>query len=425
MARRQPERTVRVTPTVSFEDYQDIGFQQAAARANTPTTTAISSPTSIGTNRAEFMAGERATTPAQSVENLVAFNKAVEQAAYRAGERDTATVRSVENVPVVQDEQTTYRAGERGDNPPPGPGTSAVSAPVGPAVNPPVEPPAGLTTGQQNALTIINGWMKEWGIEGLSDVVKNWIGQDKSEDAALFELRGTDAYAKRFPGMKLRADSNLAPINEATYLALEDDYDAWARYYGVEGSFGATTEERRTKFGNLIGKNVNTTTFRDYVDTVVTRVNKADPSIKKTLNDFYGITDTDLKNYYINPTENVKALQEKVTAAEIGAAAASQALMASKQRSEELARFGIDRELALTGYERIANALPEGRKLSGIYREEGIDYTQETAEEEEFKGMESAARKRRRLAGLSEASFQQSGALTQSSLGARGVAGQI
>jgi len=47
------------------------------------------------------------------------------------------------------------------------------------------------------------------------------------------------------------------------------------------------------------------------------------------------------------------------------------------------------------------------------------------AEEEEFKGMESAARARRRLSGLAEASFGGSGGLTQGALGGRGTAGQI
>jgi hypothetical protein len=282
-----------------------------------------------------------------------------------------------------------------------------------------------LDIDQTNALSIVRGYLKMWGLDSLTGVVEGWIKGKVSEDAALMNLRQQPAYKARFSGLALREKNNLPPIDEATYLALEDDYDAWARYYGVEGAFGTTREQREASFANLIGKNVNATTFKDYVDTVVTRVNRADPSIKQTLNTFYGITDTDLKNYYINPSENVKALQDKVTAAEIGAAGIAQALNVSRARAEDLARFGIDRERAIQGYERVAGALPEGQKLSDIYREEGIRYTQEMAEEEEFKGMESAARARRRLSGLAEASFGGSGGLTQGALGGRGTAGQI
>jgi hypothetical protein len=276
----------------------------------------------------------------------------------------------------------------------------------------------------QDAFDIVRGYLRMWNLGSLEGIVRGWIQNKVSSDAALMNLRGQQAYKDRFKGMELREKANLVPIDEATYLTLEDDYDAWARYYGVEGAFGTTREERQTSFANLIGKNVNPNTFKEFVDTVVTRVDRADPAIKQTLNRFYGITDNDLKNYYINPTENIKALQEKVTAAEIGAAGLAQALNITRASAEDLARFGIDRERALIGYERIAGALPEGQKLSGIYREEGIDYSQETAEEEEFKGLESAARKRRRLFSLAEASFAGSGALTQSALGGE-AAGQI
>jgi hypothetical protein len=49
--------------------------------------------------------------------------------------------------------------------------------------------------------------------------------------------------------------------------------------------------------------------------------------------------------------------------------------------------------------------VPEGTKLSDIYNEAKIDYTQSTAEEEVFKGSASAERKRKQLKQLEEASF--------------------
>ena len=278
---------------------------------------------------------------------------------------------------------------------------------------------------EQNALDVVRGYLKQWNLESLEDIVLGWMRNKTSADAALMKLRGEGAYKERFSGMELRAKAGLPPIDEATYLALEDDYDAWARYYGVEGSFGTTAVERQKNFANLIGKNVSAPVFKEFADTVSTRINNADPAIKTTLNRFYGITDTDLKNYLINPSENIKALQAKVTAAEIGAAGIAQGLNVNRGRAEEFVTLDIDRDRARTGFQRIARSLPEGQLLSGIYGEEGIRYTQETAEDEEFKGLESAARKRRRLANLAEASFEQSSAITQGSLSGRGTAGQV
>jgi hypothetical protein len=278
---------------------------------------------------------------------------------------------------------------------------------------------------EQNALDVVRGYLKQWNLESLENIVLGWMRNKTSADAALMKLRGEGAYKERFSGMELREKAGLAPIDEATYLALEDDYDAWARYYGVEGSFGTTAVERQKNFANLIGKNVSAPVFKEFADTVSTRINNADPAIKTTLNRFYGITDTDLKNYLINPSENIKALEAKVTAAEIGAAGIAQGLNVSRGRAEEFVTLDIDQDKARTGFQRIARSLPEGQLLSGIYGEEGIRYTQETAEDEEFKGLESAARKRRRLASLAEASFEQSSAITQGSLSGRGTAGQV
>jgi len=305
-----------------------------------------------------------------------------------------------------------------------GGGTGAAGGGGSPVTDEP-EPEEELDFDQSNALDIVKGYLKMWKLDSLTGVVEGWIKGKVSEEAALMNLRNTKAYKERFSGLELRSKAGMVPIDEATYLALEDDYDAWARYYGVEAAFGTSEEQRQKNFGVLIGKNVNANTFKEFVDTVVTRVDRAEPAIKQTLNRFYGITDADLKNYYVNPSENIKALQEKVTAAEIGAAGIAQALNVTRGRAEELARFGIDRERAITGFERVAGALPEGQRLAGIYREEGVDYTQETAEEEEFMGLESAARKRRRLSALSEASFGGSGAVTQGALGTRAAAGQI
>jgi hypothetical protein len=392
-------KKVAISPSTMayYESLQDGGFQQAAIASTPSVSTPTTSAPTVG------------TTPFDDIRD-VGFEARAEQSGKPF-------------IPFTP--QSTLQ----------GSGNETIDPDKDPDKDPNVDPNKDLNKkdgnepeldyDQRNAIDIVKGYLKQWNLESLESIVLGWISKKVSADAALMNLRREKAYKDRFSGLELREKAGLTPIDEATYLALEDDYDAWARYYGVEGAFGTTAAERQKNFGNLIGKNVSATLFRDFADTIVTRVDRADPAIKQTLNRFYGITDTDLKNYYINPSENIKALQEKVTAAEIGAAGIAQALNVSRTRAEDLARFGIDRQTAITGYQRIAGALPQGQLLSGIYGEEGINYTQETAEEEEFKEMESAARARRRLAGLSEASFRQSGALTQGSLGNRGVAGQI
>ena len=269
----------------------------------------------------------------------------------------------------------------------------------------------------QNAFDIVKDLLKKYNIEELESVVRGWIENKVSEEAAIANLRGTDAYKTRFKGNELRRAAGLNVFDEGTYLAQENDYEEWARYYGVLGKLGDTTQKRRETFANLMANSVFTPEYKTRLETYVDRVDRGDPGIKRTLRSFYNITDDDLLNYFINPKENIKVLQEKVTAAEIGAAATAQGLGASRARAEDLARFGIDRATAIAGYQDIAAALPRGQMLGGIYREEGIDYTQQTAEEEEFKQMESARRARRRLAEREAATFGGGSAVARGSLG--------
>jgi len=168
---------------------------------------------------------------------------------------------------------------------------------------------------------------------------------------------------------------------------------------------------------DIIGNDISAVEFKDRIDTVVTRVNNSDPAIKNTLNAFYNITDTDLVKYFLNPKENLPKLQEKVTSAEIGAAALGQGLVTDVARATALAQLGVTKERAQEGYQAISGVLPTTTKLGQIYDEEGINYTQGTAEEEVFKQLESAKRKRLKLAEKEIGSFSGTSGLSRGALG--------
>jgi len=158
---------------------------------------------------------------------------------------------------------------------------------------------------------------------------------------------------------------------------------------------------------NVIGGDISAVEFKDRVSTVVTRVENADPLVKSTLRDFYKITDTELVSYFLNPKENLPKLQEKVTAAEIGSAALAQGGLTTDMTSaESLAKFGVDLATARKGYSTISEVLPTATKLSQIYKEDKVDYNQQVAEQEVFKGLASAQRKRTQLAEKEIASFK-------------------
>ena len=258
----------------------------------------------------------------------------------------------------------------------------------------------------KDAYAILEDTLNSYGLSSLASVIKGYMLAGLGPEQAKLQIKQDPIYKARFRGNQVRLDSGLNALSEAEYLGLEDTYSQVMNQYGLGDYFGKTREARQTKLADIIGGDISAVELKSRISTVVDRVNNADPSIKTQLKEFYpSITETDLVKYFLDPKETLPQLQEKVTSAEIGAAATGQGLKTSMTSASDLARYGIDRAAAIKGYSTIGGILPEATKLSGIYGEAKIDYTQATAEQEVFKGNASAERKRKQLAALESAQF--------------------
>lgn len=258
------------------------------------------------------------------------------------------------------------------------------------------------TTVDEDAYALLEQTFKDYGLEELVPVIKGYMDRNLGANQAALELRKEPAYQRRFKGNETRRAVGLNVLSEAEYLNLENSYSETLRAYGLQNYFGADRNSKTAAMADIIGNDISATEFKDRIDTVVTRVQNSDPTIKSTLRSFYNITDDDLVSYFLNPKDNLPKLQEKVTSAEIGAAAKGQGLATSMEAATALAQFGVTKQQAQEGYQAVGAILPTASKLGDIY---GDQYTQATAEEEVFKGTASAARKRQRLAALEEAQF--------------------
>ncbi len=268
-----------------------------------------------------------------------------------------------------------------------------------------------------DAYTLLESTFKDYGLEELIPDIKRFMEEGLGSNQAAVELRKTTSYINRFRGNEIRRAAGLNVVSEATYLELENSYNETLRAFGLQGYFGADRKVSQSKMADIIGNDISATEFKDRIDTVVTRVNNADANIKTTLKSFYGIQDDDLVKYFLNPKENLPKLQEKVLSAEIGNEALKQNLLTDVTSATALAKLGITQAQAREGYQGISNVLPTTTKLGQIYGEEGINYTQKIAEEEVFGQLESAKRKRVRLAEKEVGSFSGTSGLARGALG--------
>jgi hypothetical protein len=303
---------------------------------------------------------------------------------------------------------------------------SFLTSSLNPLRNPPAKKEPTTSPEMQDAFAMLKDLFIQYDLEELVGPINELMISGVGPAAATLALK-TDpkynkdsagnaiGYARRFAGNELRRKQGLNVLSEAEYLALENSYSETLTSYGLMDYFGPKGKERTQKMAEVIGANVSAVEFNERIQTASNRVINTDKATRDSFKLIYGITDADLTRYFLDPKNNVNVLKEKVATAEIYGAAVAQGLSGSVEISTELAKLGVDKDLARQGYSVIAEVLPEATKLSQIY-EELPSYTQQTAEAEVFQGLASAQRTRQRLAQREIAAFSGESGLSKTSL---------
>ena len=291
------------------------------------------------------------------------------------------------------------------------------------SINPNVKTSNNYSTGTQkstldpeitvdaDAYALLEAAFKMYGLESLVDTIKGYMKKNIGANQAKLLLKQEKAYLDRFDGNTKRVAAGRNALDEATYLELENDYTETLKQYGVADYFGVATDAasrvaRQKEMAKVIGADISAVEFKSRVSTAVTRVKNADTNTKDAFKALYGIGDTELVKFFLDPTKGSEDLKTKAAAAEISGAAVTAGLSGtSLGTAEELAKLGVDKASALEGYGTIAGYLQRSGFLGDIYSESGITYGRTEGESEIFKGAASAKRKREMLSGLETASF--------------------
>ena len=262
---------------------------------------------------------------------------------------------------------------------------------------------------KRDAFAIIKGVFNQYGLDELGATIEALMRDGYGPEEAALALK-TDPkynapYLKRFKGNETRRAAGLNVLSEAAYLALENSYTETLKAYGLESYFGIDKSTKQSAMADVIGKDISAVEFGSRVSTAVDRVSKADAATKTAFSQFYGIGETDLVKYFLDPAKSLVDLKEKATTAEIGGAAIGQGLSSTVTSAQDLARYGVSREQAQVGYGQIAEDLPTAGSLGRIYSESGVTYNQADAESAQFKGLASAKRKKEQLKQLEQNQF--------------------
>jgi hypothetical protein len=275
------------------------------------------------------------------------------------------------------------------------------------------------TSAAKDIMAALTAKFTTYGLASLIPKIKELAISGVGEETIKAELANTEEYKLRFSANQDRLKKNLTILSPAEYLAVEDAYRQTLRAYGL------TQFDNDAYVKQFIANDISPTELSNRVVTAVQRVRNADPAIQTQLKSYYGIGDTDLVAYVLDPAQQFQKIQRQVAAAEIGVAAGRQGLQAGVNVAEQLAAQGITQAEAQKGYATIADILPTAEKLSSIYGTTLEGYDQSKAEQEVFNSLASAQRAREKLKAREIAQFSGSSGMSKASLSEAKTAGQI
>lgn len=160
------------------------------------------------------------------------------------------------------------------------------------------------------------------------------IAEDPS--TILATIRNTDEYKQRFKGNEQRRARGLPELSPFDYVQLEGQYRLQLRANGMPRGFYDTPED----FSKFIGNDVSPVELNTRLQQGYRAVTEAPIGTKEELKRLYGLNDSDIAAYFLDPERFTQTdVIRKAEAAQRAQAAREQANLALTQaQAEQLAQ---------------------------------------------------------------------------------------
>ena len=204
--------------------------------------------------------------------------------------------------------------------------------------------------------------LSKYGLGALEQNVQELIARGITDgDAILFNLRETETFKTRFAGNTARAKKGLPELDPETYIGLEQSYRDTLRSNGLPVGFYDEPDD----FRKLIEGDVSSAELQTRITQGYRLVQDADPEVKRQMQTLYGVDDSQLAAYFIDPERSAPLLTRQAKAAQVSARAREQAGFQLTALSAE--------DLIARGYtvDEAETAFTTAGKLAGLYQEMG------------------------------------------------------
>lgn len=264
------------------------------------------------------------------------------------------------------------------------------------APNPTLDPDAGYTA-------IINYYLGQWGLSSLAPVVTSLGQTGASSDQINLTLQQTPEWQARFAGNAGRIAAGLAPLDPASYLALEDQYTQTARAYNLPAGF-----VDKELMDSWIAGDVSASEASD-------RIKTADDIVSNDA------TNTAWKQYYgqgdvvaavLDPSRAQSVIDRQAQVAQIGGAAIGQGLNASLATATQAQQQGVTLAQARQAYQDIATRLPTDNQISNRF---GQQFGQQQEEQATLLGQADQLRQQNNIYSEEQSLFKGHGGASDTS----------
>jgi hypothetical protein len=211
--------------------------------------------------------------------------------------------------------------------------------------------------GVETATTILQSTLKYYGLDEpqlVTDIKtalaeRRITGTSTIDDIGV-QLRESAAFQTRFAANTARLAAGKSAYSVTQYLQLESAYRQALNVTGMPKDFYDTYGD----FQNFIASDISPDEIGYRIQQGFEAVKNADPAVVNELKTLYGLDDSTLAAYFIDPAKTKEAVVKSARAAEIAAQSRQQAgIGLNVTQAESLATQGITKSQAQQGFAQI------------------------------------------------------------------------
>jgi hypothetical protein len=185
----------------------------------------------------------------------------------------------------------------------------------------------------------------------LGTFIYDLITQDQIDlgnpDSILYAMRQRPEYQERFKANAQRIKNGLSELDPSTYLALESDFRQVMRANGLPPGFYDDDDD----LSALIAGDTSPSEVQRRIEDGYNAVQLADPEVKAQMYNLYGVDDSQLVAYFLDPTRGESVLRRQTRAAQISAESKNLAnIQLTQTQAQQLADAGITQKEAQKGF---------------------------------------------------------------------------